>query len=107
MKKSLIALALGLAAAAGACAFAAPRADEARASEAAQREAVLSRADAEQIALRARAGQIKEWELEREAGGSGLRYSFVITMTDGDYEVGVDARTGAILENIREGPNPD
>lgn len=46
-------------------------------------------------------------ELEKEAGGSGLRYSFDIKTQKGTQEVGVDARTGAILENKAEGPNPD
>ena len=58
-------------------------------------------------ALRARPGVITDQELEREVGGSGLRYSFDIRSRGKPYEVGVDARTGAVLENIAEGPHPD
>ena len=50
---------------------------------------------------------IKKAELEKEAGGSGLRYSFDITSNHQPFEVGIDARTGAILENKAEGKNPD
>jgi uncharacterized membrane protein YkoI len=57
----------------------------------------LSQARAE--ALKARPGKITSEELEREKGGSGLRYSFDIKSGATVYEVGVDARTGAILEN--------
>jgi uncharacterized membrane protein YkoI len=42
-----------------------------------------------------------------EKGGSGLRYSFDIKSADGLYEVGVDAQTGKVLENKKEGPHPD
>ena len=58
-------------------------------------------------ALAARPGAVTEQELEKEAGGSGLRYSFVITSKGRPYEVGVDAATGKVLENIPEGKNPD
>jgi uncharacterized membrane protein YkoI len=59
------------------------------------------------IALKARPGKITDKELEKERGGSGLRYSFDVTATDGKYEVGIDAATGAVLENAREGAHPD
>jgi uncharacterized membrane protein YkoI len=59
------------------------------------------------IALKARPGQITDQELEREGGGSGLRYSFDIKSGSKTHEVGVDARTGRVLENKAEGPNPD
>ena len=62
---------------------------------------------AEAIALKARAGTITDRELEREKGGSGLRYSFDIKARGVAYEVGVDAQTGKVLENAREGANPD
>jgi uncharacterized membrane protein YkoI len=58
-------------------------------------------------ALKARPGTITDQELEREGGGTGLRYSFDIKATDAVYEVGVDARTGAVLENSKEGPHAD
>jgi uncharacterized membrane protein YkoI len=69
--------------------------------------ASISIVQARQIALKARPGAITDEELEREKGGSGLRYSFDIKSGDGVYEVGVDARTGAVLENAKEGPHPD
>lgn len=59
------------------------------------------------IALKARPGQITDRELEREAGGSGLRYSFDVKSRGVTYEVGVDAVTGKVLENGKEGLNPD
>jgi len=46
-------------------------------------------------------------ELEAEKGGSGLRYSFDIKQGKVVKEVGVDAKTGKVLENAKEGPNPD
>ncbi len=63
--------------------------------------------EAEQIALKARPGAVTDRELEREKGGSGLRYSFDIKVDKTTYEVGVDAKTGAVLENGAEGKNPD
>jgi uncharacterized membrane protein YkoI len=59
------------------------------------------------IALKAHPGTVTDKELEREHGGSGLRYSFDVTGSDGKYEVGVDAVTGKVLENAREGAHPD
>ena len=59
------------------------------------------------IALKARPGRITDQELERESGGSGLRFSFDITHNHKPFEVGVDARTGAVLENTKERPNAD
>ena len=44
------------------------------------------------IALQARAGAITDEELEREKGGSGLRYPFDIKSAGTVYEVGVDAQ---------------
>ena len=62
---------------------------------------------ATEIALTARPGKITDKELEREAGGSGLRYSFDIKSKGVTFEVGVDAQTGAVLENAKEGAHPD
>jgi uncharacterized membrane protein YkoI len=59
------------------------------------------------IALKARPGKITDKELEKEKGGSGLRYSFDVRSKGVTYEVGVDAQTGAVLENGREGAHPD
>jgi uncharacterized membrane protein YkoI len=58
-------------------------------------------------ALKARPGQITDEELEKEKGGSGLRYSFDVKSSGKTYEVGVDAVTGKVLENSPEGAHPD
>jgi uncharacterized membrane protein YkoI len=71
------------------------------------KDAKLSLSEAKTIALKARPGTITDSELEREKGGSGLRYSFDIKNAAKTYEVGVDAKTGAVLENGAEGANPD
>jgi uncharacterized membrane protein YkoI len=65
--------------------------------------------EARKIALNAFPGKITDEELEREKGGSGLRYSFDIKngKSPKTQEVGVDAVTGKLLENATEGPNPD
>ena len=57
--------------------------------------------------LKAHPGKITDEELERETGGTGLRYSFDIKSGSSTQEVGVDARTGRVLENAKEGENPD
>jgi uncharacterized membrane protein YkoI len=64
--------------------------------------AQINRAQAEGIALKARPGQIIDRELEKEAGGSGLRWSFDIKAKEKTYEVGVDAANGKVLENLAE-----
>jgi uncharacterized membrane protein YkoI len=71
------------------------------------REAKINMEQAREIALRAYPGKITDEELEREKGGSGLRYSFDIRHSKVTQEVGVDAKTGEVLENDPEGPNPD
>lgn len=63
--------------------------------------------EARVIALKAHPGKITDEELEKEGGGSGLRYSFDIREGKITHEVGVDAQTGKVLENKAEGPNPD
>lgn len=67
---------------------------------ASQAHVTLSQARA--IALKARPGQITDQELEKEGGGSGLRYSFNVKSGGMTYEVGVDAKSGKVLENGRE-----
>ena len=62
---------------------------------------------ARNIALKVRPGKITDEELEKEKGGSGLRYSFDIKRGTATYEVGIDAVTGKVLENKREGKHPD
>ena len=69
--------------------------------------AKVSLAKARATAVAARPGQITDQELEKESGGTGLRYSFDIKSKGKTFEVGVDARTGKVLENKAEGPNPD
>lgn len=70
-------------------------------------EAKVSLAEARKIALNAHPGQITDQELEKESGGSRLRYSFDIKQGATTFEVGVDAKTGKLLENAAEGKNPD
>jgi uncharacterized membrane protein YkoI len=70
-------------------------------------QAHITLAQAQVIALKARPGQITDRELEKEAGGSGLRWSFDIKAHGKAYEVGVDAQTGKVLESKAEGPHPD
>jgi uncharacterized membrane protein YkoI len=69
--------------------------------------AKVTLAQARSTALAARPGQITDQELEKERGGTGLRYSFDIKSHGKTFEVGVDARTGKVLENDAEGANPD
>ncbi|MEZ0605660.1 PepSY domain-containing protein [Paraburkholderia sp. IW21] len=71
------------------------------------RDARVGIAQARSIALKAHPGKIIDEELEKETGGSGLRYSFVIRTGQLKQEVGIDAQSGAVLENKTEGPNPD
>ena len=71
------------------------------------KDASVSLEKARAIALKAHPGKITDEELEREAGGTGLRYSFDIKRGRSTQEVGVDARTGRVLENAKEGKNPD
>jgi uncharacterized membrane protein YkoI len=69
-------------------------------------QAKLTMEQATAIALRERPGTVTDRELEREHGG--LRYSFDIKGADGAlYEVGVDAKSGKVLEDSKEGPHPD
>src|SRR6476660_5084261 len=63
--------------------------------------------EARAIALKARPGTVTDQELEKEKGGSGLRYSFDIKDGKTTYEVGIDAQTGKVLENAAEEAHPD
>jgi uncharacterized membrane protein YkoI len=71
------------------------------------RDASVTPAKARETALKTYPGKIVSEELEKESGGSGLRYSFVIRSDSAKHEVGIDAKTGAVLENSVEGKNPD
>jgi uncharacterized membrane protein YkoI len=70
-------------------------------------QAKIGISHARAIALKAHPGAITDEELERETGGTGLRYSFDIRSGGSVQEVGVDAKTGRLLENAPEGKNPD
>ncbi len=70
-------------------------------------QAHVTIAAARDTALKAHPGVVTDQELEREAGGSGLRYSFDIKSEGKTFEVGVDAQTGKVLENAAEGAHPD
>ena len=65
-------------------------------------DATITLTEARAIALKAFPGTIASEELEKERGGSGLRYSFDIKNGSLVHEVGVDAKTGKILENSVE-----
>lgn len=71
------------------------------------KDAKIGMTEARTIALKAYPGKITDEELEQEKGGSGLRYSFDVQHGQVTQEVGVDAKTGKVLENSSEGPNPD
>ena len=79
----------------------------AEASDAYSGPVKISMAKATKIALKAQAGTVTSKELERESGGTGVRYSFDVRSGKVTHEVGVDANTGKVLENSVEGPNPD
>ncbi len=70
-------------------------------------EADVPLAQARHTALKTYPGKIVSEELEKESGGSGLRYSFVIRHKKVKHEVGVDAKTGEVLENSIEGKHSD
>ena len=70
-------------------------------------QAKVSPVQARAIALKAAPGTVTDQELEKEPGGTGLRYSFDIKTGAKTFEVGVDAQTGAVLERKVEGPHPD
>ena len=70
-------------------------------------QAKVTLAQARSSALTARPGVIIDQELEKERGGTGLRYSFDIKSKGKTFEVGIDARTGKVLENDAEGPDAD
>lgn len=71
------------------------------------REAKVTLSQARAIALKTFPGKMVRSELEKEAGGSGLRYSFDIRRGKLTHEVGVDAITGRVLENSVEGGHAD
>ncbi|MEO6967298.1 MAG: PepSY domain-containing protein [Rhodanobacteraceae bacterium] len=70
-------------------------------------QAQITMSQARTIALKTQPGKIISGELEKEGGGSGLRYSFDVVQGKVTHEVGVDAKNGKVLENSVEGPNAD
>ncbi len=71
------------------------------------KQAKISLQQARDNALKAFPGKIIDEELEKETGGSGLRYSFDIRNGKLVHEVGVDASDGKILENSDDSNNKD
>ena len=71
------------------------------------KDAKISISEARAIALKAHPGKVVDEELEKEKGGSGLRYSFDIRKGKVAQEVGVDAKTEKVLENKPEGSHHD
>lgn len=69
------------------------------------KEAHVTLQTARATALGTYPGTIVSEELEKERGGSGLRYSFDVRHGSAVHEIGVDARTGAVLENSVDGPD--
>ena len=61
----------------------------------------ISMAQARSIALRLAPGKIKSSEYEKEGGG--WRYSFDIQQKGHIQEIGIDGRTGKVVENKSEG----
>jgi len=64
--------------------------------------AKISMAKARAIALKAAPGKVVSAEYENEGGG--WRYSFDIKQKGNIQEIGIDGRTGKIVENKSEGP---
>ena len=71
------------------------------------KHAKISLEQARKLAMKEFPGKIVDEELEKEAGGSGLRYSFDIRQDKRVHEVGVDAADGKILENSDDSNDKD
>jgi len=97
---------LGVAAAALLAAAAALPPTLASAEAALAKRPAITMSKARAIALKTFPGKIVKEELEHEHGGSGIRYSFDMRRGSHWREVGVDAMTGRVLEDAREGANP-
>jgi uncharacterized membrane protein YkoI len=70
-------------------------------AQAAAPAAKISMAHARTIALKAAPGKVISAEYENEGGG--WRYSFDIQQKGNVQEIGVDGKTGKIVENKSEG----
>ena len=66
------------------------------------KDAKLTLAQARAIALKTYPGTVVDQELEHKKGGSGLRFSFDIRAHHVTHEVGIDAKTGAVLLNGKD-----
>jgi uncharacterized membrane protein YkoI len=63
-------------------------------------QASITITQARSMAQRVVPGKILSEELEKEAGGTGLRYTFDIRKANGGvHEVGIDAKSGRVLED--------
>src|SRR5579859_1135933 len=71
------------------------------------KHAKISLEQARVIALKTFPGKVVDEELEKEKGGSGLRYSFDIRQGKVVHEVGVDAADGSVLENSDDSNDKD
>lgn len=87
-KLFLVVGAIGLAAASGASAGKPPKPN-------------VSKMQAQALALRLAPGKIISSEYEFERGG--WRWSFDIRQKSQVHEIGVDGRTGKVVENVSEG----
>lgn len=67
-----------------------------------EKEAKLTIKEARDIALKTYPGTVVDEELEHKLGGSGLRFSFDIRANHITHEVAIDAKTGAVLANIKD-----
>jgi uncharacterized membrane protein YkoI len=67
------------------------------------KEATITLDQARDAAMKAQPGKILDQELEHRKAGSGLRYSFDIKVGTVTHEVGIDAKTGSVLQNSAEG----
>ena len=63
------------------------------------KDAKLTMYEARTAASRERRGDVGDVRLEKRKGGSGLRYVFLTKEKGKVYQVGIDANTGAVLEN--------
>lgn len=71
------------------------------------KEAKITLAQAKKMALKVFPGKIISVELEKEKGGSGLRFSFDVRHGKTVHEVGIDAKTGKVLENSDDSNDSD
>jgi hypothetical protein len=69
-------------------------------------DAKITLADARAIALKTFSGEIKAEELEKEKGGSGLRYSFDIEKGRVIHEVGITLRPVGCLKTASKACTP-